>query len=191
MEQKLLSLCIPTNGVSEWVFPVLDSIFSQNIDERLYEVIVTDNGENKDFQNKVQEYKLLHSNFIYQQTSAFQFLNQVEAFRLANGLFIKFVNHRTVMKPGTIKYLLDLVEQNKKEKPVIFFLNGKKNINNNMEIYPDFNQFIKGLSYWSSWSGGIACWKEDFEKIPSDIMYNELFPHTTILFYERKKQICN
>ena len=29
---KLLSLCIPTYGVSEWVFPVLDSIYNQKID---------------------------------------------------------------------------------------------------------------------------------------------------------------
>ena len=43
MEQRpLLSLCIATNGVSEWVFPVLDSIYSQEVDQSLYEVVVTD-----------------------------------------------------------------------------------------------------------------------------------------------------
>ena len=43
-EKLVLSLCLPTNGISEWVFPVLESIYSQNVDESKYEVIVTDNG---------------------------------------------------------------------------------------------------------------------------------------------------
>ena len=42
----LISLCMPTNGVIEWVFPVLDSIFGQGVDDNLYEVVVTDNGDN-------------------------------------------------------------------------------------------------------------------------------------------------
>ena len=46
---KLLSLCIPTNGISEWVFPVLDSIYNQKVDDSLFEVIVTDNGNNEQF----------------------------------------------------------------------------------------------------------------------------------------------
>ena len=37
----LISLCMPTNGVIEWVFPVLDSIFGQGVDDNLFEVVVT------------------------------------------------------------------------------------------------------------------------------------------------------
>ena len=44
----LLSLCMPTNGISEWVFPSLDSIYNSSVDESLFEVIVTDNGNNVD-----------------------------------------------------------------------------------------------------------------------------------------------
>ncbi|MCR5757842.1 MAG: hypothetical protein K6F95_08040 [Selenomonas sp.] len=38
----LLSLCIPTNGIIELVFPVLDSIYAQGEDESLFEVVVCD-----------------------------------------------------------------------------------------------------------------------------------------------------
>ena len=51
-----LSLCIPTNGVTEWVVPVLDSIYREQIAEELFEVVVTDNGENKEFFWKMKEY---------------------------------------------------------------------------------------------------------------------------------------
>ena len=53
---KVVSLCLPTNGIIEWVFPVLDSIYRQNVDDSLFEVIVTDNGDNEQFRLKMIEY---------------------------------------------------------------------------------------------------------------------------------------
>ena len=35
MSKPLLSLCMPTNGVVEWVFPVLESIYKQGCDNSL------------------------------------------------------------------------------------------------------------------------------------------------------------
>ena len=37
--QPVISLCMPTNGVIEWVFPALDSIYSQNVDYNEFEEI--------------------------------------------------------------------------------------------------------------------------------------------------------
>ena len=53
----LLSLCIPTYGVSEWVFPVLESIYNQAKDLTMFEVVVTDNGNNASFKEKIREYE--------------------------------------------------------------------------------------------------------------------------------------
>ena len=66
----LLSLCIPTNGVLEWVLPVLESIYNQNVDESLYEVIVSDNGNSEEFRQALESYKMSHSNLIYKKTYA-------------------------------------------------------------------------------------------------------------------------
>ena len=188
MSEKLLSLCIPTNGVSEWVFPVLDSIYEQKCDENLFEVIVTDNGENIEFEKGILSYVTKHCNLVYRKTTAVQFLNQIEAFRLAEGMFVKFVNHRTKLTDHSLGYLLAFVEKNREEKPVAFFLNGNKKCNETITVCTDFDQFVKELSYWSSWSGGIACWKEHFNSISNKEQFNELFPHTDILFSERDRQ---
>ena len=51
--QKIISLCIPTNGVSKWVFPVLDSIYSQGISEEEFEIVVSDNGNDVEFENNM------------------------------------------------------------------------------------------------------------------------------------------
>lgn len=51
--KKLISLCIPTNGVIEWVFPVLESIYAQGVETALYEIVITDNGDNIEFKKKI------------------------------------------------------------------------------------------------------------------------------------------
>ena len=70
MNELLLSLCIPTNGISEWVFPVLDSIYEQANSLQKFEVVVTDNGNNLDFYNRMQEYCSRYQNLCYEKTKA-------------------------------------------------------------------------------------------------------------------------
>ena len=93
-EELMVSLVVPTNGVIEWVFPVLDSIYQDEPEHSRFEVIVTDNGDNEEFQRQMESYCARYDNLIYRKTQAKQFLNQVEAFKLASGRLIKFVNHR-------------------------------------------------------------------------------------------------
>lgn len=185
---NLLSLCVPTYGISEWVFPVLDSIYNQGVDEDLFEVVVTDNGSNESFEKEILEYANKHKNLIYKKTEAYSFLNEIESYKIANGEFIKFVNHRTLMVPGSIDYLLEFVKNNKEEKPFVYFSNDALK-NDNVLYLNSFNDFVKELSYWSSWSTGMAFWKSDFNDLLSRNIsnYNELFPHTDILFSQRKK----
>ena len=63
-----LSLCLPTNGISEWVFPALDSIYSQEVNNDKFEVIVTDNGNNDEFRMDMEKYSKEHANLIYKKT---------------------------------------------------------------------------------------------------------------------------
>lgn len=186
--KKLLSLCIPTNGITEWVLPVLDSIYIQNVDWSLFEVIVTDNGDNAEFQKQIKKYIMKYPNLIYKKTEAKQFLNQVEAFRMAQGIFVKFINHRMMLKPGSLEYFISFIMKNQEKKPVIFFLNQSENRKNIVDHVDSFDMFIRHLAHWSSWSGGLAFWKEDYDKIPEQIEYNSLFPHMTLLFHMRDKK---
>lgn len=59
MEDKfpLLSICIPTNGIVEWVIPVLKSIYSQKADNSLFEVVVTDNGNSSALSKAVEIFR--------------------------------------------------------------------------------------------------------------------------------------
>lgn len=185
----ILSLCIPTNGVVEWVFPVLDSIFLQNCDTNKFEVVITDNGNNAIFKKRVKEYIEKYDNIKYYETTALPFLNEIESYKKASGEFLKYVNHRTKLLPGTLKKLIEYVEDNMNSKPITYFSNGVLKMSQKEHEYKNFDSFVSSLSYWSSWSTGMAIWKRDFEKLPSDVtLFNELFPHTDVLFSERKRE---
>lgn len=186
---KLLSLCVPTYGVSEWVFPVLDSIYNQKADEELFEVVVTDNGNNSEFEKEIIEYSKKHTNLVYKKTNAYSFLNEIESYKVASGEFIKFINHRALMVENSINYLLEFIRHNINDKPIVYFSTGVLKLKDKVLISSSFDSFVHNMSYWSSCSTGMAIWKEDFDKIknyPID-KFNELFPHTTILFNEKNR----
>lgn len=183
-----ISLCIPTNGVIKWVKPVLDSIYEQNVKVDLFEVIVTDNGTDEDFQNLMLTYEKRYSNFVYKKTTAKQFLNQIEAFKLAKGFLIKFINHRMVFLPGSLQYFLDFVEKNIETMPGIYFLN-QANPKVKKECFcENFDEYMNTLSYFSSWSAGTAIWKKDFDNFDLTKKFDLLFPHIDLIIANKKKE---
>lgn len=186
-EKLVLSLCLPTNGISEWVFPVLESIYSQNVDESKYEVIVTDNGTNDDFCNRMNEYVRRHKNLLYKKTTAYQFFNQLEALKLAHGEYLKFINHRAVLKSGALQQMIEFIDNNSEEKPVIYFSNGTIKPKNGVLKCNSFDEFVYNLGRWASWTTGVGIWKKDYNNIPSNAKIDKISPHSVILFSERSR----
>lgn len=181
----LLSLCIPTNGILEWVVPVIESIYKEKNPIGKFEVIITDNGNNEKFEIEMKQYIKKYNNFVYKKTFAVQFQNQIEAFKLAKGKLIKFVNHRMLFLPGTLNYMLSIVKNNKNNKNIMYFSNGQLKELKEIEKYKSFDEYVKAMTYLSSWSAGVAVWKKDFEKINLNQSFNNLFPHLHLLFSEK------
>lgn len=179
----LLSLCIPTSGVVEWVLPVLDSIYKQKCDINLYEVVISDNSADVTLYNRIQEYIHKYPNIIYKRSNSKGFLNQVDAFNLASGELIKFVNHRAILLDGTIQYLCDFAKTYSKKKPIMFFANGSVEVENDFEKFKSFSDFLGALKVYSSWSGGIAFWRDDYISMIRNVNSNELFPTLSWLSY--------
>ena len=186
-EQIKVSLCIPTNGIVKWVRPVLDSIYASRCRESEYEVIVTDNGNDPEFQSMMEQYAARYQNLIYKKTDAVQFLNQIEAFKLARGNMIKFINHRYALKEGALQYLIDFSEKYTDKCPGIYFLNQAEKRKETQAVYENFDAYVGALSYWSSWSAGTTIWKKDLEELDFTQTFNKMFPHTDVIFSARKK----
>ena len=182
---KLLSLCIPTNGVVEWVIPVLESILNQNVDDDLYEIVISDNGSNDLFEKELNKYLIQHNNIIYKKSNSNGFLNQIDCFKMASGSFVKFVNHRAKLIDGSLEMLINFINNNKEKQPVVFFSNGSLKHKDMIQHYNNFDSFVRSLGIYSSWSGGIGIWKAQLSKIIEIKNFNVLFPHTDILFSDK------
>ena len=183
MSEPLISLCLPTYGMAEWVFPVLESIYSQGVSNELFEVIVTDNGTNDAFQARMEEYAGAHPNLTYRKTTAFQFHNQLEALKLAKGQYLKFVNHRTTMTPGSLERMVSIIREHLEDRAVIYFSCGKLKQGYDGD---SFDGFVGALGVRASWTNGVGIWKTDYEQIPADTKVDKISPHSFILFAVRK-----
>ena len=182
MNNPILSLCLPTNGIIEWVFPVLNSIYAQNADEKLFEVVVTNNGDNEKFHEMMVTYAEKHKNLIYKKTNAYMFHNQLEALKLGTGHYLKLINHRATMIDGAVNWMLKMVNDNLDEKPVMYFSNGVMERN---YLLNNFDDFVRCLGKYASWTTGVGIWKFDYEKLPADIKVDKISPHSCILFANR------
>jgi hypothetical protein len=188
MNQVKLSICIPTNGITEWVLPVLDSIYKQKVNENDFEVVITDNGSNDDFKSQILNYQKKVGNMKYEKTDCAGFTNQIRAFELAEGKFIKFLNHRMLMNERSVRYLLDFIDQNIKKKPYVYFSNGELKFEG-IHKKKSFDDFAYEMGHWLSWSAGIGLWKSDFDQIHLDKNYSDLFPHLNLIFpYSNKDE---
>lgn len=185
MKEFLLSLCIPTNGMTKWVIPVVESIYSQKCDDSLFEVVISDNGEESDLEEALLSYKKAHGNIKYLKSSSEGFMNQIDVFAAAKGKLLKFINHRSCLQEGTLEYFLDFSHKYLSQRPIVYFSNGALNFEG-LKEYNSFSDFMCGLTYYASWTTGLAFWKEDFDRMVID-SYDPLHPHMAWLCYYDKK----
>ena len=182
-KQPILSLCIPTNGAVEWILPVINSIYSQRYNNEKFEVVITDNGKDSRLADYLKDYD--YPNLRYIVTTDEGFLNLVSSLKEGRGLFCKMINHRSVLEPGTIEEMIELVERYKDSQPIIYCSDGNVKGPEVIEC-ENLDQFIENLSYWTSWSAGIGFWRKDIEKIGS-VELDTMFPNASLLLYLRKE----
>lgn len=185
MDNKvLLSICIPTNGVVDWVIPVIESIYTQQVDHSLFEVVVADNGMKDDLKNAIDRFT--YQNFHYYKTTAQGFTNQIECFRKASGEFRKMLNHRSCLLPNSLSKMLEVINKYKETKPILYFAEGHSHGSSFVEC-KNTDQFLASLTYYASWSAGVGVWGEDLEKIEV-AKADKMFPHTVYLFDENLRE---
>ena len=180
-DNPILSICIPTHGVVEFVIPAIESIYQQGCDLSLFEVVISDNGQDSVLGEALEKYD--YPNLIYKRVAAGGFMNEVNSLRYGNGLFLKIMNHKSRLKDGVLQKMIDFVLANKDDKPMLFFSNGHVK---GESIIPcdSLEMFLRKVSFWSSWEEGVGIWAEEKELLDG-IPYNEMVPTSSVLFYLR------
>lgn len=179
-----LSICIPTNGILEWMKPVIESILSQNADPAEYEIVVSDNGDHEDFKQFMRQTAEENGNVRYCESKSQGFLNQIDAFRAASGRFIKFLNHRFTLREGAVKEFIRISKEFHEKKPQLYFTNGSLGKEETYR-FSSFDEYVKKLGFYSSWSGGVAFWKDD--PIPAEVS-STYFPHLEMVLNPEKEE---
>lgn len=186
MPNYLLSICIPTNGVSRWVVPTVRQIYSLGTDNDIFEVVVADNAPNEEMSAAMKEFTA-YPNFRYVKTQAEGFYNIVENFVQARGDFMIKINHRCLLEKGSIERIYRQGCEYIDRKPLMFFSNGRLKENRKME-FRSFEEFLCKLSYWSSLSEGLFFWKEDILEIPN-IKFAPMSPNVSLMFNSKTKSL--
>ncbi len=185
--QPTISLCIPTDGNVQWVIPVIDSIYSQGVDNKLFEVIITDNGTDSALPEALVSYD--YPNLRYYKSDCKGFTNINFSLIKANGIFRKMINHRSCLLPGKLQAMIDLVRRYIDSRPIIYFSDHNIDTNEDIIESDNYDQFIFNLNYWISWSAGIGVWEDDVSKL-TRLNPNEIFPHIAIVLDIRKDSHC-
>lgn len=186
MCKYLLSICIPTNGVSRWVVPNVRQIYSLGTDNEIFEVVVADNAPNDEMEKAMAEFSK-YSNFRYVKTQAEGFYNIIENFVQAKGDFMIKINHRCLLQKGSIERIYQIGCDYIDRKPLIFLSNGNLGENKKME-FGTFDEYLSKLSYWSSLSEGLFFWKEDIAKVPN-ISFAPMSPNVSLMFNSKTKNL--
>lgn len=158
----LLSICIPTYNRAEYLKKTIDSIINQkDFDERI-EIVISDNCSTDNTENLCMEYTSKFSNIKYfRNDDNIADRNFPLVINRAKGLLRKLCNDTLLFNEGSLKYLLQLEEDNLVKKPVIFINN--KGEDNKRTV--NLDGFLYTVSYNITWIGGLCIWGEDFHYI--------------------------
>ena len=183
----LLSICIPCFKRLEQVRNTLKSIYEDNSDVELslYEVVISDNDPDCELRRVMDEFRD-KENLRYIPTKCEGFMNSYYVLTYGKGELLKLHNSQAMIKRGMLAEMIKLVQTYKISKPLIYTSNGLLE-NFNVRDFDQFDDYMSALSYWSSWSGGMTIWREDFERI-GKIDLDPLFPHTSVMLTQYDKR---
>lgn len=185
--KPILSLCIPTDGNIRWVLPVLESIYTQNVDFNLLEVIVADNGGNKELEDALALRN--YPNLKYFKSETKGFTNIIYSLKKANGIYRKMINHRSCLLPEILQEIIELINKNKDSRPIIYFSDNRIEKDKDIIECKNYDELIYHLNYWISWSAGIGIWEEDISKL-NEIVFDKTFPNIAVVLDVRHDSSC-
>lgn len=172
MNNKLLSICIPTYNRSEILDSTLSSLFSNpEFDKNKIEVIVSDNCSTDNTAEVVAKYSLVR---YYRNDENVRDCNFSIVLGYATGSYIRLFNDTLSFKKGALKTMLDRIEKHLQEDCNLSFY-GNMFLNSDCKKVANGKEdFLNIVSFYTTWIANFGCWREDFEKINNKDRYAEL-----------------
>ncbi len=160
-----LSICIPTCNRAPNLELTLSSITSQSAftDDHKVEVVVVDNCSTDGTAEVISRFKRIFPEKIVHFRNNAPIngdLNILNAIKMGSGSFIKAHNDNFCFLPGSLDYIIGLVDLLSTTKPVIFFTNAfVRDRESQISIARGLDAFVKEVSFCAGWIGGYGLWK--------------------------------
>lgn len=175
-QQFLMSICIPTFNRASLLHKTLESItiqdaFAQTTD---IEIIISDNCSDDDTQSVIASFTDAFPDKIrsYRPIEAVSAdLNFEFVMAKGTGTYLKLHNDNLTIRDGSLAEIIKVLRATASEKPIIFFANGNMRRDNPIEVVSNINDFVRRVSYFSTWIGGFGMWRGEFLAM-SDITRN-------------------
>lgn len=161
----LLSIVIPTYNRSKHLDETLKSITEQDlfINTNEVEIIISDNCSTDDTKIIGEKYtnKFTHKIIYSRNSTNILDENYEKALSLASGVFLKLNNDTLRHLDKSLEKMLLVIKNNITEKPVLFFSN-KSRKRGEIFITSNLSNFIKEVSFYSTWIGAFGIWRDSF-----------------------------
>jgi len=167
----VLSICIPTFNRDAYLRETLGSIVGQAafIETNEIEIVVSDNCSTDNTRAVAAQFAEAFPGRIryYRQEPGMPPEKHFEVvLSLGRGAFLKLHNDTLLVRDGTLAEMLKVIKATAEERPVLFFANGNLSQGNPIEVLATLNEFMRRVSYYSTWIGGFGIWRADFHALP-------------------------
>ena len=172
MNNKLLSICIPTYNRAEVLNQTLDALFTNpEFDPNKIEVIVSDNCSTDNTKEIVSKYPLVR---YYYNSENVKDRNFSIVLSYATGSYIRLHNDTLSFEKGALNAILEMIKKHLKDKCNLFFY-GNMFLNQNCQkTITSKESFIKEVSFFSTWIANFGIWREDFLLMENKERYADL-----------------
>lgn len=162
----LLSIIIPIFKVEEYIDTCLKSIYSQKVDESIFEVIAVNDGTPDRSMEIVEAYKSKHSNLIIiNQSNAGVSSARNNGIMHASGKFVTFVDPDDFLTDGSLSTLCSRLINIESELIILRSMKESKEVFPWLSMFKDgdtidgINMYLRGYSRGSVWG---CVYKKEF-----------------------------
>lgn len=134
MDSPLLSIIIPVYNLEDYVIGCLDSIYSQRVDEHLFEVVAIDDGSTDGSLKNLQQYASRHGNMqaIGQDNGGVSSARN-HGMDICRGKFITFLDADDTLFAGSIQEVIDNILSHKDSLDILYARVFKKLPDNHLQ----------------------------------------------------------
>ena len=180
-DDYLVSICIATYNRCSYLKNCLDSIVSQReFLDGLVEICISDNHCNDGTQDLCKEYLEKFENIHYyrQSETISPGGNQSYALEMGQGKLLKLSNDTLLYEPGALGKMCAISKKYYNSKPFLFFINENTECKGAFSVDEyvngigknySFEEFLYNISYWITFIGNYAFWKDGYKEYDSRI----------------------